>query len=165
MNIVAIDPGTTQSAFVYLADDGTFRTNKVNNYELLTLLRNRRSEGKLEGVVIEMIASYGMAVGQTVFETCVWIGRFIECIDVPYMLVFRKDVKVHFCGSNKAKDSNVMHAVADKFGGLKAAKGTKKNPGPLYGFSADMWAALAIFLYHKEMAGQRGDSWLAEFNR
>jgi len=74
-----------------------------------------------------MIASYGMAVGKEVFETCVWIGRFIEIarlrnIEVEY--IYRKEEKMNLCNSMKAKDSNIRQALIDRFGEV----GTKKNP-------------------------------------
>ena len=74
-----------------------------------------------------MIASYGMPVGKEVFETCVWIGRFVELarlqnIDVEY--IYRKDEKMNICHSMKAKDSNIRQALIDRFGPV----GTKRNP-------------------------------------
>ena len=82
---------------------------------------------KIDKLVIEMIASYGMPVGKEVFETCVWIGRFEELgrlqnIDVEY--VYRKDEKMNICHSMKAKDSNIRQALIDRFGEV----GTKRNP-------------------------------------
>lgn len=91
-------------------------------------------------MVIEMIASYGMPVGKEVFETCVWIGRFIEAYDKDYEFVYRKDEKMNICHSMKAKDSNIRQALIDRFG----AVGTKKNPGWFYGFKADIWQAYAV---------------------
>lgn len=100
-------------------------------------------------LAIEMIASYGMAVGSEVFDTCIWIGRFIQAWNGPYTQVFRKDVKMHLCGQTKAKDANVRQALIDRFGpGKDKAIGTKKNPGPLYGISGDIWAALAVAVTH-----------------
>lgn len=78
-------------------------------------------------LVIEMVASYGMAVGETVFETCVWIGKFMQIAENRKMLVkkiYRKDEKMNICHSMKAKDSNIRQALIDRFGVV----GTKKNP-------------------------------------
>lgn len=78
-------------------------------------------------LVIEMIASYGMAVGQTVFETCVWIGRFVEIAsfnNIKFEYIYRKDEKMNLCYSMKAKDSNIRQALIDRFGPV----GTKRNP-------------------------------------
>ena len=71
-----------------------------------------------------MIASYGMPVGKEVFDTCVWIGRFIEAFDLEYEYVYRKDEKMNLCHSMKAKDSNIRQALIDRFGEV----GTKKKP-------------------------------------
>jgi hypothetical protein len=91
-------------------------------------------------VVVEMIASYGMPVGREVFETCLWIGRFIEAWNSSYSLLYRRNVKLHLCNSARAKDANVAQALRDRFG----EKGTRKNPGVLYGIRGDEWAALAV---------------------
>jgi hypothetical protein len=90
-----------------------------------------------------MIASYGMAVGREVFETCVWIGRFAEIARQPVQLVYRRDVKLHLCHSPRAKDANVRQALIDRLG----PQGTKKNPGPTYGMKSHLWAALAVGVY------------------
>jgi hypothetical protein len=90
-----------------------------------------------------MIASYGMAVGASTFETCVWIGRFIEVARVDVELIFRKDIKLFLCGTMRAKDANIRQALIDKIG----PQGTKKTPGPTYGIKSHSWAALAVAVY------------------
>lgn len=102
-------------------------------------------------LAIEMVACYGMAVGKTVFETCVWTGRFIErwsMLGGPFMQVYRKEVKMHLCNGVRAKDSNVRQAIIDLYlpegGGRNPQVGTKLQPGPLYGVSNDIWAALGV---------------------
>lgn len=86
------------------------------------------TQGALFGkVIIEMIASYGMAVGKEVFDTCVWIGRFkqiAESQDIEVECIYRKDEKINLCNSMKAKDSNIRQALIDRFGVV----GTKRNP-------------------------------------
>ena len=91
-----------------------------------------------------MVASYGMPVGATVFETCVWIGRFVQAVTerskVEPIFVYRKDEKMALCHSMKAKDGNIRQALIDRFGVV----GTKKNPGWFYGVSKDVWSAIAV---------------------
>ena len=94
-------------------------------------------------VIIEMVASYGMAVGKEVFDTCVWIGRFKQKAienDIPVEYIYRKEEKMNLCNSMKAKDSNIRQALIDRFGEV----GTKKNPGWFYGFKKDIWQAYAV---------------------
>ena len=92
----------------------------------------------------------GMAVGADVFETCVWIGRFIEVIgDVDTDLVKRHPVKLHHCHSSKANDSNIRQALVDRFapGQPNHGKGTKARPGWFHGFHSDIWQAYALAVY------------------
>jgi len=143
--IVAIDPGTTDSAFVVW--NGTvIDSGFVPNIVLRHFFSARLSFVQSNQIAIEMIASYGMPVGKETFETCLWIGRFMELSRVAPSLVYRKDVKIHLCGTMKAKDGNIRQALIDKHG----APGTKKQPGRLYGISGHLWAALAVADYASE---------------
>lgn len=137
--ILAIDPGNVDSAYC-LIDEKTYKPiefGKLSNQQVLMKV----IELKYDKLILEMIASYGMPVGASVFETCVWIGRFIQarnCCDYEY--IYRKDEKINLCNSMKAKDSNIRQALIDRFGEV----GTKKNQGFFYGFKSDIWAAFAV---------------------
>jgi hypothetical protein len=146
MQVYAIDPGPTQSAYVVWDGRQIFTKGIVLNEILLNDLRTSRDYCcDLCPVAVEMIASYGMAVGKETFETCVMIGRIAElCHDKrAFHRVYRKDVKMHLCQSMRAKDSNVRQALVDKHG----LPGTKKAPGRLYGIGSHLWAALAVADY------------------
>lgn len=154
MGILAIDPGNEYSAYVYIDDDYTpTEFGKIKNEELRSALDVAIMA---DAVAIEMIASYGMGVGQSVFDTCVWIGRFVELITqhgVPITYIFRKDEKMNLCHSMKAKDSNIRLALIDRFAkhDKKNGKGTKDNPDFFYGFKADIWAAYAVGVTYLDM--------------
>ena len=78
--ILAIDPGNIESGYVVI-DKKTLKpiyAAKMKNDDVLKMIKS--DTFYVEYVAIEMVASYGMAVGATVFETCVWIGRFYEAI-------------------------------------------------------------------------------------
>lgn len=136
--VVAIDPGTTESAVVVwsgakilqaeiLKSGSVFRVLQVNQYP----------------VFCEMVACYGMAVGKEVFETCLWIGEYRHFCATnlrEFTPVYRRDVKLHHCGSARANDGNVIQALKDKYGD----KGTKKAPGITYGLKSHLWQAFAI---------------------
>lgn len=103
-----------------------------------------------------MIASYGMSVGQSVFETCIWIGRFKEMAEQYNMnvtYIYRKDEKMNLCHSMKAKDSNIVQALIDRFAPNtpNKGKGSKKEPGWFYGFKKDIWQAYAVGVTYYDM--------------
>lgn len=147
--ILAIDPGNEQSAYVIMDEDFNINSfGKVENGKLLKIIDDYRING-YKRVVIEMVASYGMAVGREVFETCVWIGRFMEravFMGCTPELLYRLEEKLTICQDSKAKDANIRRALIDRFAkhDLRSGRGTKKNPDYFYGFSADMWAAFAV---------------------
>jgi hypothetical protein len=142
--ILALDPGTTQTAWVLWSGSVIERVaghGITANEELLDTIVVTAVYSGASVLAVEMIASYGMPVGREVFETCVWIGRFIQAWSPrPHRLVYRRDVKLELCGSARAKDPNVRQALLDRVG----AQGTKKAPGPTYGLKADEWAALGV---------------------
>lgn len=144
--VLAIDPGTTESQ--YLIWDGSFVVEHrlMPNAELLGHLEHGYQWDE-STACIEMVASYGMAVGREVFETVYWIGRIDETLRRAGLIpvrMYRQEVKLHLCHSARAKDANIRQALIDRFGGKDKAIGKKKTPGPLYGISAHAWAALAL---------------------
>lgn len=142
--ILAIDPGNLESAYC-LIDIETYKPIEFGKLENNNLLKQIAFFKNVTCIVIEKVASYGMAVGKEIFDTCEWYGRFIQkyCDTNPNFkvaYVYRKEEKINLCNSMKAKDSNIRQALIDRFGQV----GTKKNPGWFYGFKADIWSAYAV---------------------
>lgn len=135
--ILAIDPGTNESGYCYYENGAVVSSGVDSNENILMMIAQHTGV-----LAVEMIASYGMAVGKEVFETCVWVGRFVQSYIKPdsVRLVYRKDVKMKLCGTTKAKDANIRQALID----LVGPQGTKKAPGPTYGVKSHAWAALGV---------------------
>lgn len=146
MIILAIDPGTTESAWVVYDSSGTVILHGFEpNDQLLQALSKLSMSCSF--IACEEIACYGMAVGKEVLDTVRFTGRLQErssLIDVPFKLITRREVKMFLCGSMQASDSNIRQALIDRWGGKASAIGRKKSPGPLYGISSHRWSALAI---------------------
>ncbi len=145
MIIFAIDPGPKQSAFLKFntETEEIIGKNIIPNEGLMTVVR---TVAPYETVVCEMIQSFGMPVGKEVFETVLLIGQIKEaCLKAGHSinLVYRKEIKSHFCQTVRATDTNIRQVLKDRLG----EQGTKKNPGKLYGIKKDEWSALAIAIF------------------
>ena len=146
MKLLCIDPGTEVSGIVLY--DGSNIIDRCSEIDNEILLEGLIKSIPAHHLAIEMVASYGMAVGKSVFETCVWIGRFIQAFPGDYTKIYRKDVKMCLCHNMRAKDANIRQAILDRFpatgGGKTPQVGIKSNPGPLFGISKHAWAALGV---------------------
>lgn len=151
-NILAIDPGSRESGYAVTDTAGGMKIQecgKAENNELKSKIADIVNDYGIEIAVIEMIASYGMAVGREVFDTCVWIGRFAEVLEacgVVCEYIYRKEEKMYICGDSRAKDTNIRRALIDDFArkDFVRGKGTKKEPDFFYGVSKDAWTAFAV---------------------
>lgn len=148
MKILAIDPGTTESAYCLMDEKyAVLDKGKVRNDELLRYIWAKYKQ--IDYLVVEMIASYGMAVGAEVFETCTMIGQIERTADIkgiPHSRIFRLEEKMAICHSSKANDANIRRALIDRFArhDLQRGVGKKNNPDHFYGFKKDIWAAFAV---------------------
>lgn len=179
---IAIDPGDEVSGWVayrrspkllsklHVVAKGIWRNKHLR--KLLLIFKEQRRD-KMGVVAIEKPFASGMLASNELFDTCLEIGRFkqVWLNNKTFHEVHRKDVKLHICGSSRAKDPNVRQALIDRFGGKARALGGSKcrkckgkgwfgpgrpecevcggtkwehPPGPLLGFADHMWAALGI---------------------
>jgi hypothetical protein len=151
ITLVAIDPGTTNSAYVAMSGRDLQKFGKIQNDEMIKMLDFVRLESdQLTILVVEMMTTSGMPAGREMFDTCVWIGRFIERWSGKHATMLRPTVKAHICGSVAAKDGNVRAALLERYGGKVAAIGNVKAKGPLYGVANDVWQALALAVAYRE---------------
>lgn len=155
VDFIGIDPGSTKSGVAVVRDmgDGKPKISWVNivvNEKVPFVVEEVTAclniPPKTYGLAIEEVRSYGMAVGQTTFDTCVWSGAIFTGIwrrvEPAWSLWLgrKADVCTTICGSTRAKDANIRQAVIDRYG----VPGTKKEPGGTYGVTADMWSAVAL---------------------
>lgn len=164
--ILAIDPGNIESGYAVIDFSDKFKLldfGKINNEELIDRIPNILRNYNIEDAAIEMVASYGMAVGREIFETCVWIGRFVErlaAFSIKYTYIYRIEEKEAICHDSRAKDTNIRVALIDRYAqhDLKNGKGTKKNPDIFYGVAKDVWAAIAIGVTYNELYMKKADN-------
>ena len=148
MRILAIDAGNVESGYVIMDGYKPVEHGKVINAELLDIIKRKP---RVDVCVLEMVAHYGtgMPAGATVFDTCVWIGRFTQEADrcgIKTERIYRREEKIALCGSMKAKDGNIRQALIDRFAefDFKNGKGKRDKPDFFYGFAADSWTAFAV---------------------
>lgn len=145
MSLLAIDPGTSESAWILYNKGKILHSRIENNEQVLNILLNPIKMLGCDGagikyLAIEKIESYGMAVGASVFETVFWTGRFVQAWTGQSYRIPRKHIKMHLCQSMRAKDANIRQVLIDKLG----PPGTKKNKGGTFGIASHLWAALAV---------------------
>ena len=154
--VVAIDPGTTESGvcIVRAEDYRPLWSAKLENREFcsktLDKLEELHAEPAQWSLVIERMYN-PKAASSHVFLTCEWIGRFdfwfksFTPNNTDY--IYRYEEYRSLCGKEYARnDKGIKSALVDRFayGETNYGKGTKKDPGWFYGFSADAWSAYAI---------------------
>lgn len=160
MLLLAIDPGSSDSAYCLMEGYYPVHFGKIPNGALLQMIVQKEF-ADIDAAAIEMVASYGMAVGAEVFDTCVWIGRFEQAIvtasGVIPEKVFRIEEKMALCHDSKARDSNIRQALIDRFAtkDRKNGKGTKKDPDFFYGFSSDVWSSFAVGVTFLDKRGEQ----------
>jgi len=154
--LLSIDPGAEQSGFVvYLPRcdelgrvEHILESGVASNDELLARCWRPKEPG--DHLAIEMPSAAGMA-GKSLFETCYWVGRFVEAFGPDSSTrVRRHHVRMHLLHSATGKDSLIRAALIERWGGKDAAIGGKgrgkaKTPcGPLHGIASHAWSALAV---------------------
>ena len=156
--LIAIDPGTTESAYVVLSEGmatGGYLIDAMglaSNEELADIVTGGSQTFE---VACEVMRNMGQFVGESTFETAYWIGEYRRiCKEVGHSWhpVYRNDVKLFLCNSTRAKDADISTALASLYGGTgktpaeikRSAKGVKANHGPLYGIKSHIWSALGV---------------------
>jgi hypothetical protein len=150
--VLAIDPGPQVCGAVLLdMTEDPLRIlshwSAVPTIELLEWAQRHSYDFNL--AAIETPAPRGMPTAKEELETLIVIGWFEQAIGRPRCRRIRRTAaKMAVCGRANAKDANIRRALLDRYpatgGGREPARGTKAQPGPLYGLSKHAWAALAI---------------------
>ncbi len=153
-NVLAIDPGPDQSAWMLFGPNriGLYGPKEMgieeNNLVLEAVARFARSGAWF---VVEDMRYQRHLAGRVVNETSIWIGRFVQCwIDNgggEWERVPRREVARHLTGDPVAKNSVIRAVLVSRWGKSdRDVKGTKNEPGPLYGVKTHLWSALALAL-------------------
>ena len=137
MIILGIDPGTNVSGWAMLDTkmNAVVDSGVADNDQLLYGLNHMPADM----MAIEVFEARGMPIGNDSIETILFTGMLIHAWPHEVQKVRRSQIKLHLCGTARAKDGNIRQSLIDRFG----PPGTKKKPGGTYGVASHGWAALA----------------------
>ncbi len=168
MKIMAIDPGTTESAYVIMDDQyQIFSADKVGNDVVLSIIADAPG---LDAVIIEDIeprysstdrSAAGAVMGQSTIETIKAFGRFSWQAALRGLMVgsvFRRDERSCLIPTKrnglpplpetapKHADGQIRVSLVRRFArhDKERGRGTMANPDTFYGFHGDMWQAMAV---------------------
>lgn len=168
MKIMAIDPGTTESAYVILDDQyQILSADKVGNDVILSIIADAPG---LDAVIIEDIeprysstdrSAAGAVMGQSTIETIKAFGRFSWQASLRGLMVgsvFRRDERSCLIPTKrnglpplpetapKHADGQIRVSLVRRFArhDKERGRGTMANPDTFYGFHGDMWQAMAV---------------------
>ena len=185
MKYLAVDPGTTESAYCGMNSDySLIAAAKVKNERLMQLI----NLGGYDAIVIECMEARTLNVkkfdpdgktpppqkiGDETYETCIWIGRFMEAAirrNMAVYRVYRSEERSTLVPSKKNKlppfegpvpksiDAQIRMALIRRFAkhDKKNGKGRKNCPDVFYGFKTDMWNAFAVGVVHLDRMRKGG---------
>lgn len=151
MLILAIDPGTYQSAYVLWNGEQLLKTGIMLNHELYEVFVEIQSFVKFQEIhtYIEGFEPRGNRIDQNCIDTIWWAGQFYawcHFFQLNPSRIPRGHVKKHFKVKQRHThnaDTQIRQALIEKYG----PKPTKSYPNPVYStcrMAADIWQAWAL---------------------
>lgn len=145
--ILAVDPGSNQSAWLVLDGDRIHDLGLWPNQAVLEAVRGYPDEWV--PLVIETIEPWAGVVGPAALETMFWVGRFVETRQGDVTLLKRSKV-LPALGIPKLPKGKAQAAVRaeliDRWGGGNPVR----RDHPLHGIRDDLWSALALAVAYQE---------------
>ena len=145
--ILGVDPGTTESGYALIGADwrdaGPTQAGVIDNRQMLKHITRYHLEHGAS-VAIEMVSSYGARVGQTTFDTVVWIGRMVQLCEshgIRYRLIKRHEVKKQIAPGQKSNDAVIRRKMIEAM--AWSDEETRANAKRLC-LKSHAWQALAV---------------------
>jgi hypothetical protein len=148
MEILAIDPGETESHYVIWNGKQVSEAWSGSNEALLEILRKKAENMRHLFVVVEGFNARGQRLGQDSVNTIEWYARFFQCVQgaagkAACSIVRRNAVKKHLLGQINGDNTAIRMVLLDRFG----PKPTKVKPNKVYGdikLKDHQWQAFAL---------------------
>lgn len=183
--ILGLDPSNVHTAYAVLELPSLkpVEFGFLPEDEMLDFVERATQKYKHVYLAIEGVQNLGMIVGQTVFDTCVLVGRLLERAKLmplldplwddwkedivycgtPYRdirLIYRKQEKMNLCGTMRSKDKDIKEALVKRFAPdtPNDGKGSKKNQGWFYGVAKDIWSAIAVGVTYYDLYLKQAES-------
>ena len=106
MNLLAIDPGSEQSAFVITDGERIYGRGICANEVIVQDIGpgpKWRDMQRPQHLAIETLHTRGMPTAQQEMDMQLWAGRFIQAAGLPFTKIRRIDEKIVLCGSGEQK--------------------------------------------------------------